>query len=138
MKKFHKVLISSVLILITTPIAAQVNLQQWVKKCEKIESVDITEIKKRNPDTGKMEKDLTTISFKDNKSLCDELISACKKDEEKAYEVINNKKNGRSIPQIYRFRVGNTDHQYLFSYSDNGLVTVTIIVREKNSSEFKL
>lgn len=133
MKTLYKVLISLVLLTLAVPMVAQTNLERWVKKCEGIESVDITVIRRKNPKTGKVMKDMVTLSFRDNDALYKELLDACRKDEEAAYDVIKERKNGEDVPQIYRFRNGEIDIQYIFSKSKNNNVGVTIIKRDSKN-----
>lgn len=127
MKSLYKMLISFMLLGMAVPMLGQKNLEKWVDKCEKMKSVDITVIKKRNPDTGKWEKDLMTIRFSNNEELYDELVDACAKDEEGAYDVIKTRKDGRNIPQIYSFKTGKLKTKYLFNRSAAGSVMVTVI-----------
>lgn len=139
MKNLYRMLISILLIFVVIPMLGQTNLENWVAKCEKIESVDITVIRKKDPDTGKLIRDLKTISFKNNESLYKELIEACKKDEDKAYQVIQDRKGGKGMPRIYQFRVGEMTHQYIFSISEDEFedesVSVTVIVRNKKDKD---
>lgn len=102
---------------------AQKNIMALVKKCETIESVDMNVIRKRNKDTKKLEEGIVTVKIKSNPSLIDEFIDAFKKDENDATEVIENKKNGKLTPQLYKF-----DNLIItFNFKDNGNATISII-----------
>lgn len=128
----NKIIAGVVLLFLSVPIFSQTNLNKWAAKCEQIESVDITVIKKKDPQTGKLTQNLMTISFKNNDKLYQELIDACKKDEDKAYDIIKKRKGGKDIPQIYKFREKDMDVQYIFNISKNGSVSVTIVKRDKD------
>lgn len=138
MRNLYKILISTTLVLFAIPMVGQTNLDNWAKKCENMEAAKITVIKQKNPDTGKLIQDLMTISFDaGNQALYDELTEACKKDVDKAYQVIEERKQGKVIPEIYSFRNGNIDIQYMFSFPKEGShkkdIDVTIIKKEKNT-----
>lgn len=130
MRSLYKVLTSFMLLGMVLPLLGQKNLEKWVDKCEKMKEVDITVIKKRDPDSGKWEKDLVTIRFKGNEALYDEMVQASMKDEEDAYDVIKTRKEGKNIPQIYSFKKGNLKTKYLFNRSEAGVVMVTVVKEE--------
>ena len=102
---------------------AQENIQAVIKKCESIESVEMSVIKSRNAQTNKIERVITSISFSSNPSLLNEFLAAFKKDEEKASKVIENKVNGKLVPSFYRFK----GVAYSFSMDNSGNVSISEI-----------
>lgn len=104
-------------------ISAQQNIKAVVKKCESMESVEMTVIRKRNKDTKQLEKAITTINFKSNPSLVDEFVQAFKQDEPSATQVIDKYVNGKLVPQFYRFDGVSVS----FSLDENGNASISVI-----------
>lgn len=107
-------------------VSAQQNIQAVVKKCETMDAVEISVIRKRNENTKQLEKEITTISISSNPALVDEFIAAFRQDEPNATQVIDTKIKGKFVPQLYRFGKAF----YSFSMDGEGNASVTII--EKN------
>ncbi|HCO66216.1 MAG TPA: hypothetical protein DIT04_00410 [Dysgonomonas sp.] len=107
----------------STDIFAQQHIQAVIKKTESIESVEMTVVRRRNSETKQLERVITTINIKSNPSLINEFIDAFKKDEANATQAIDKKKNGRMIPEFYRF--GN--FSYSFSIKNNGDAEINVI-----------
>lgn len=107
-------------------VSAQQNIQAVVKKCETMDAVEISVIRKRNENTKQLEKEITTISISSNPALVDEFIAAFRQDESNATHVIDAKVKGKLVPQFYRFGKAF----YSFSMDGEGNASVTII--EKN------
>jgi len=112
---------------ISMEISAQANLEAVVKKCESLESVNMTIVKNRNPNTKKMSNVITSISIKSDPALVNEFLEAFKKDEPNATQVIDSKKNGKIIPEYYSFG----EISYSFSMKENGNASVSIIDNRK-------
>ena len=104
-------------------IGAQENLAAMVRKCETMESVDMNVVRQKNPQTKKTESVITSITIKSNPVLVNEFLNAFQRDENKAYQVIEKKKGGKTIPSFYQF-VGVS---YSFSMQGDGNATVTEI-----------
>ena len=120
-----------VLVLLFTGVAgnsiqAQEALNALVKKCESMEKVDINVIYNRNKETKKVEKCIKSIGFTDPQ-LMNEFLAAFEKEKENAYQVIDNKVNGKMMPSFYRFSVGKSEISYSFTASKNGRVDITYI-----------
>lgn len=95
---------------------AQENLAALVKKCESMESVQMSVVRRRDTPKGKITKTITSIQFNSNQALVNEFLAAFKKDEESATQAIDDKKNGRMVPSFYRF----DDVSYSFSINGDG------------------
>ncbi|MDU1903803.1 MAG: DUF5024 domain-containing protein [Dysgonomonas sp.] len=101
---------------LSSDVFAQENLKAFVVKCESNESVKMTVVRQRNPNTKKVTQVITSISIKSNPTLVNELLAAFKKDEENTTQSIETKKNGKIVPEYYSF--GNTS--YSLSIKDDG------------------
>lgn len=101
----------------TTGLYGQQNLENWVKKCEKNESIDMTYISSKDPKTKKETRKSIQIKFKDNDSLRKELVDAFNKDKDKAFKVSMQRTNGVTGPGFCHFKVGNNQIRYTFEYN---------------------
>lgn len=132
MKKKNVFLVMILLIAgsLSSEVMAQKTINALVKKCESIDGVDMNIVKNRDRKTKQVEKTIINLTIENNPSLVKEFIAAFEKDEPDAYQIIQDKKNGKIIPQFYRFE----GVSYSFSMSDNGKsATVTVIQRSENS-----
>ncbi len=89
---------------LTSDLMAQNALRAMVKKCESADNVEVNVVRKKDKETMKVKQSITTIKIKSNKALVDEFIAAFEKDEPSAYEVIYSKKDGRMVPQFFKFK----------------------------------
>ena len=105
---------------------AQESLKALVQKCENMENVNINVVRKRNTETRKLERQITTVSFGDNQALVNEFIAAFDKEKEKADQEIENRSGGKITNIFYRFG----DVSYSFSQGDDGSASITVIEKE--------
>ncbi|MDR3062002.1 MAG: DUF5024 domain-containing protein [Dysgonamonadaceae bacterium] len=117
--KLRNVLFITIILIVgclSNDLMAQDALKAMIKKCESLDNVEMSVVRKKNKETLKVEQSITTITINvSNKALIDEFIAACEKDEPSAYEVIYSKKKGKVIPQFFRFKNVN----FSFSYNNN-------------------
>ena len=116
--KIKNVLAIAILLIIaglSSDLMAQTALRAMVKKCESAENVEMSIVRKKDQETLKMKQSVVTIKITSNKALVDEFIAAFEKDEPSAYEAIYSKKDGKTIPQHFKFK-GVT---FTFSYKNS-------------------
>ncbi|MCL1938586.1 MAG: DUF5024 domain-containing protein [Candidatus Azobacteroides sp.] len=104
-------------------IVAQENLAAMVKKCESIESVDMNIVRQKNPHTKKTESIITSVTIRSNPALVSEFLTAFRKDEDNAYQVVENKQGGKIVPSFCQFK----GVSYAFTMQGEGNATVTEI-----------
>ncbi len=106
MKIKNVLLIATILIItgLSSDLMAQNALRAMVKKCESADNVEVNVVRKKDKETMKLKQSITTIRIKSNKALIDEFIAAFEKDEPSAYEVIYTKKDGKIVPQYFKFK----------------------------------
>lgn len=111
-----------------TAAQAQTNIQNWIKKCESIPTVDQNIIVRRDPTTMAESRKTVTIDFKNNPALKKELLEAIELDKAGAYYISESKTNGVISPTICRFMdKKNIETRFIFSFSnDNAGATVTM------------
>ena len=118
--KIKNVLAIAILLIIVginSDLMAQTALRALVKKCESAENVEMNIVRQKDKETLNVQRSIISIKITSNKALVDEFIAAFEKDEPSAYEVICSKRNGKIIPQFYRFK----GVSFSFSYdSANG------------------
>lgn len=125
MKKIKSFLLLFLIVgTMSSSIMAQQNLSAWMKRCESVESIEMTVITRRNPETKKEESKIVKVVFVDNKALLDELLSAFQKDKESAYQFSEKKSTGVIRPEFCRFSKNKTETRYMFEFKGNK-VTVT-------------
>jgi Domain of unknown function (DUF5024) len=110
----------------STEVFAQEHLEALVKKCEKLDNVQMQVIYNRDPNTKKLEKTIKSINFQDEK-LLNEFLDAFEKDKEKAYKMAEQKVNGRMQPSFYRFSDGKKDIGYYWNVSAAHNVSLSVI-----------
>lgn len=110
----------------STEVFAQEHLEALVKKCEKLDNVQMQVIYNRDPNTKKLEKTIKSINFQDEK-LLNEFLDAFEKDKEKAYKMAEQKVNGRMQPSFYRFSDGKREVGYFWSVSGAHNVSLSVI-----------
>lgn len=122
-----KVLVVAMLLLIgsfTLDAVAQEAIKALVKKCENMESVNISTVRDRNKETKKVSRSVISISInKSDTALINEFIAAFEKDKIYADKEIENKTKGEVSSLFYQF--GNTS--YSLSLSKSGSASVSII-----------
>ena len=106
MKKMTLVLSLLLFGAFSLPLTAQASIKTLMKKCESMESVEVTFITKKDPKTGKLQSSLTTVKITNNANLVSEFLQAFEKEREKAYTAQGSIKNGVSIPSNYEFYDG--------------------------------
>ena len=106
MKKMTLVLSLLLFGAFSLPLTAQTSIKTLMKKCESMESVEVTFITKKDPKTGKLQSILTTVKITNNANLVNEFLQAFEKEREKAYVAQGSIKNGVSIPSNYEFYDG--------------------------------
>ncbi len=124
--KMKGIVISMLLLLIGSicaEVSAQENIEAVIRKCESMESVNMTVVRNRDPKTKKLQQTITSISIKNNPALVNELVAALKKDEPNATQAIDRKKNGKIVPQYYSF--GSIS--YSFSLKEDGNASISVI-----------
>ena len=105
--KIKNVLAIAILLIIAgvnSELMAQDALKALVKKCESAENVEMNVVRRRDEKTLKLTRSFTEITIRSNKTLIDEFIAACEKDESSAYDVAYSKKDGKMIPERLRFK----------------------------------
>ncbi len=106
---------------------AQAALNAVITKCESMDNVDIQKIVNKDSDTRKVTQIITDVTFKENQALVDEIIAAFAKDKEEAIQQIDSKKNGKMLPEYYKFDDGEKGVAFSFSISKLGRVNLTKI-----------
>lgn len=127
--KTKKMILSALLLVAgaaSTNVFAQEHLEAIVKKCEKLDNVQIQVIYNRDQNTKKLEKTIKSISFQDEK-LLNEFLDAFEKDKEKAYKMAEQKINGKMQPSFYRFSDGKRDVGYYWNVSGANHVSLSVI-----------
>jgi len=129
MKTFKLCTIIAALIFGTylSQLSAQQALNNWLKKCENIKTVDFSVINYRNPDTKKEERKTMKVSFSNNDALLKELIEAFDKDKKDAYTVSEKRTEGMTRPDFCTFKINGFDTKYMFEFKKNGQVIVTAL-----------
>ena len=89
---------------------AQENIKAVMKKCERSNSVEMTYIINKDPETKKFQSSITTIKIKDDPNLIREFVAAFEKDKDNAYSVSGSIKNGVSTPASYKFSNGKDNY----------------------------
>lgn len=119
MKKYQICLLAFILFvgIGTIQVYGQKNLENWVKKCENNESIDMTMISNKNPKTKKETKKVIQIKFKNNESLQKELINAFNRDKDNATRVSMERSNGMTRPGLCDFNMGDYEIRYVFQYN---------------------
>ena len=105
--KIKNVLTIAVLLIIAgvnSGLMAQTALRALVKKCESAENVEMSIVRRKDQETLKVKRSVVTIKIMSNKALVDEFIAAFEKDEPSAYEAIYSKKDGKMMPQHFKFK----------------------------------
>jgi len=91
-------------------LSAQENIKALIKRCENISSVDMSYIINKDPETKKVQNNITTITIKNDANLVKDFIAAFEKDKDNAYSVSGSVKNGVSIPSNYKFSNGKDNY----------------------------
>ncbi len=114
MKTVKMLLVAMLFIIgsLTNESAAQNTLRALMKKCETIDNIDVNVVRQKNKETLKVTQIITTVQIPASDKMVDEFIAAFEKDEPSAYQVISSKKNGRIVPQYYKFN----NVSFSFSY----------------------
>lgn len=102
---------------------AQEHIKAVINKCVAMDEVEVTRIRNK-------ERTVTTINFKNNDALVNEIAAACQKDESKAEQVIERKVNGKMVPNFYRFEKGS----FSFKVEEKG-VSATLIEYTEEASK---
>jgi len=94
---------------------AQDNLDALIKKCETMPSVDMKIVRRKNPETKKIELQVVTINICENPELIKEFVAAFKaifeKDKENIISTSEDRKGGQIVSLSYIFE----NSQYLIS-----------------------
>jgi len=106
-----------------TCLSAQENIKALIKRCENISSVDMSYIINKDPETKKIQNNITTITIKNDANLVKDFIAAFEKDKDNAYSVSGSVKNGVSIPSNYKFSNGKDNY-----------ISCTMAISEDNTS----
>lgn len=113
----------------TNDLLAQEHLEALFKKCASMKDVVIEEVYRKNKETKKPERRITTIQFSKEKhpELVDEFLKAFSQDQEAAYRVSDSRKNGMAKSLLYQFAVGTSsisyslnDHEGEYGYAKPG------------------
>ena len=122
-----KRIITAVLLLfiggLITDLCAQESIKALIKRCENTNSVDMSYIINKDPQTKKVLNSITTITITDNPRLVKDFIGAFEKDRDNAYSVSGSIKNGVSIPSSYKFSLG-----------DDGYISCSMTVWNDNAN----
>lgn len=109
----------------TSDLLAQEHLDALFKKCASMKDVVIEEVSRKNKETKKLERRITTIRFfkAKNPELLEEFLKAFSQDQEAAYRVTDSRKNGKAKSLLYQYSVGTSsisysldDHEGEFKY----------------------
>jgi hypothetical protein len=101
---------------------AQTNISALIKKCENNESVDMNVVRKKNKETNQLEREVISLTIRDNEALVKEFIAAFKADEKDAEEVMEHRRGGGEQSSImYRFE----NVSYSLNTNDNGNATIS-------------
>ncbi|MDF9828745.1 DUF5024 domain-containing protein [Parabacteroides sp. PF5-6] len=79
---------------------AQENIKAVMNKCITMDNVDVNRIRSKD-------RTIITVTFKNNDALMNEISEACRKDEPQAEHISESKKNGKMVPNFYRFDKGS-------------------------------
>ncbi|MDR1369751.1 MAG: DUF5024 domain-containing protein [Dysgonamonadaceae bacterium] len=142
--KIKNLLFIAIILLIgglTNDLIAQEHLKAVIKKCESADNVDVTVVRQKDKETLKVKQSITTIRIPFSHKLTDEILAAFEKDEPSAYEVIYSKKNGKIVPQFFRFKnvsfslsINNNRGILNFSINGNGFKSSSTVTGFKSSS----
>jgi len=105
---------------VVSEIQAQTNIKAVIKKCETLDNVDMSRVRNK-------ERVITSVNFKNNDALMNEILDALKKDETTAEQIIESKVNGKMVPTFYRFDKGTFS---LNIDQEKKTVSATLIERE--------
>gem|GEM_PF-1197800 len=104
-------------------LSAQDNIKALMKRCENMSSVDMSYIINKDPETKKVQNNITTITIKNDPSLVKDFIAAFEKDKDNAYSISGSVKNGVSTPSNYKFSNGKDNY-----------ISCTMSISEDNTS----
>lgn len=124
MKAKHVFLVAMMLFVgsFTMEMAAQSAIEAVVKKCETMKDVEVSKMTTRDKDTKKVTREITTITFRDNQALANEVVAAFNKDKANALHEAESSSNGQVTSIFYKFEKAS------YSYSQrSGRVSITII-----------
>ncbi|MDR0431105.1 MAG: DUF5024 domain-containing protein [Tannerellaceae bacterium] len=111
----------------SSELLAQETLKALVQKCENMENVDMSIIRKKN-EKREVTRVTISINLNNNPALINEFIAAFEKDREMADREIENRKNGKMNDIYYTFG----DVSYSFSQAYDQSATITVIEKRKD------
>lgn len=122
----------------TTQLYGQKNLENWVKKCEKKESIDMTMIVNKDPKSKKETKKMIQIKFKNDESLRKDLVEAFNKDKGNAYKVSMERSGGVTRPGLCSFNMEDYEIRYTFQYNTGRKETIVNVQYLYNTPSYKV
>ena len=111
---------------------AQENIEALIKRCETIQSIDMTVISKQNPQTKKLEREMVSLTICENPSLVNEFVAVFEKDKEKAIRITENRKGGQITNSSYEFE----DVTYIISQTGNNKQCTSISIMKRGTGIF--
>lgn len=119
--------------------SGQENLIRWIKECEKDNTVDMTVIENKFPDTKRPDRYVVKITLKEKPQLQELMYVAYGKDKPDANSAIDKRVNGVMVPERCEFSKSETDKTvtqtvFDFYYNTKAGETVITMIRTFDSA----
>jgi hypothetical protein len=123
----------------STKTNAQETIKALIKKCETLESVDVTIVRQRDQKTKKISSSLTTLRIKSDPTLVKEFQDAFQKAYDngfsKSQDVADHEMITRRAGKIVRLMYTFGNIRYDFSVEDNGHARLNVMERNEEDSK---
>lgn len=107
-------------------LSAQKNLEAVIQKCKSDKTVDKSIVTRKDPQTKRLEKVVSSFTIRGNNALRQEVMTAFERDKEEAYQVIQNESNGE-VSWFIRFAKANVRTSYSLNVDGDDELSLTVI-----------